>query len=509
MTEIKNNLPVIQVKGISKSFSGIYALKDIDIDIYAGKVNAIVGENGAGKSTLMKILSGVYHDYEGQIIYKGEEVKFSEPKEAQDRGISIIHQELNLIQQLSIAENIFLGREPQNKFGLVSYGEMNRIAKLQLDKLHLDVDPSTPVSQLRVGQQQLVEIARSLLLDCKVLIMDEPTSAISDKEVKLLFKIIKDLTSKGVAIIYISHKLNELFEIADCFVALRDGTVAGSKQMKDVSRDQIIQMMVGRKIKNNFQKEDVTGDNEVMKVENLTFSHPVRRGGFLLENISFNVKRGEVVGVFGLMGAGRSELLEAIFGLHPSLVSGEVWIEGKKVEIKTVKNAINAGIGLVPEDRKLQGLILNMNVASNTSLANVDKILTNGFLSKSKEAELSQIFIKKLKIKVSSKNQAVKNLSGGNQQKVVIAKWLATHPKVLLLDEPMRGVDIGAKDEIYNLIEELCRQGVCIIIVSSELTEILRISDKILVLCESRLTASMTRKEATEEKIMKAAIPAI
>jgi ribose transport system ATP-binding protein len=299
--------------------------------------------------------------------------------------------------------------------------------------------------------------------------------------------------------------LNELFQIADRFVALRDGIMVGTKNRKDTSHEQIIQMMVGRQI-NSFQKEQAIYYNEVLKVENLVFKHPLKKDEFLVEKISFNVKKGEVLGICGLMGAGRTELLEALFGLHPSLVSGEVWVDGEKVKIKSARDAINLGIGLVPEDRKLQGLVLNMNVGKNISLVNIDKISTNGFLSKSKEAELAHRFVEKLKIKVSSSQQPVQTLSGGNQQKVVIAKWLATHPKVLLLDEPTRGIDLDAKNEIYNLIGELCKRGIGIIMVSSELPEILRISDRIMVLCESRVTALMSRNEATEEKIMKAAI---
>ena len=506
--EKQNNIqtPVLEVRNVSKDFSGVYALQNVDLEIFPGEVTAVIGENGAGKSTLMKIVSGVYPDYEGDVLLNGQKVIFKNPKEAGEQGVVIIHQELNLIPHLSIAENLFLGNEKNNRLGLLDYPAMHHAAKELLHRLHLDVDPSTQISQLRVGQQQLVEIAKALLLDSKVLIMDEPTSAISDQEVELLFKIIHELREKGVAIVYISHKLNELFEIADRYSVLRDGRSMGSGMMKDTTHDQLISLMVGRELKDSFKKEHAIGDKEILRVENLMFRNPGNKNDYLVNDVSFSLHEGEVLGICGLMGAGRTEVLEAISGLHPQHVSGKIFVEGVRKNIRNVNDAIAAGIALVPEDRKLQGLILNMSVAQNTSLASLKKISVFSFINKKKESELSRQFQKKLNTKVSSPQMPVEQLSGGNQQKVVIAKWLATHPKVLLLDEPTRGIDVGAKREIYQLIGELAAQGMGILFVSSELPEILAISDHILVMSESRLTARLSRAEATEEIIMKASL---
>lgn len=498
--------PVLEVRNISKDFSGVYALQNVDLEIFPREVTAIIGENGAGKSTLMKIISGVYPEYEGDVLLNGEKVAFNNPKEAGEQGVVIIHQELNLVPHLSITENLFLGIEKTNRLGLLDYAAMNKQAKALLIRLHLDISPSTPVNQLRVGQQQLVEIAKALLLDSKVLIMDEPTSAISDQEVELLFKIIRELRSKGVAIVYISHKLNELFEIADRYSVLRDGRSMGSGQMKGVTHDQLIQLMVGRDLTNSFQKANTMSTTEVLRVENLTVQNPQNKNDLLVDDVSFTLHEGEILGICGLMGAGRTEVLETIFGLYPKHVSGKISTGGKELKIRRVNDAIAAGIALVPEDRKLQGLVLNMSVAKNTSMASLEQISSFSFIRKKKEEKLSELFIKKLSTKVASSNQTVGKLSGGNQQKVVIAKWLATNPRILLLDEPTRGIDVGAKSEIYRLINELAAQGMGIIMVSSELPEILALSDNILVLSESRLTATLSRTEATEEIIMKAAL---
>lgn len=498
--------PVLEVRNVSKDFSGIYALKNIDLQIFPGEVTAIIGENGAGKSTLMKIISGVYPEFEGDVFLNGEKVSFTNPKEASEKGVIIIHQELNLIPYLSITENLFLGNELITNFGLLDKAKMHKKAKELLSRLHLDVNPNTPLNQLRVGQQQLVEIAKALLLESKVLIMDEPTSAISDHEVELLFQIISDLKSKGVAVVYISHKLNELFEIADRFTVLRDGEKIGSGSMNAVSHDQLIQMMVGRNLADSFRKADNIREAEVLRVENLCLRNPENKSDFLVNNVSFSLHRGEVLGICGLMGAGRTEVLEAIFGLYPKSVSGKITVDGMEKRIRNVADAIAAGIALVPEDRKLQGLILNMDVTKNTTLASLEPISKFGFINKKKEEEISLNFIQKLNTQVSSPKMEVQKLSGGNQQKVVIAKWLATHPKILLLDEPTRGIDIGAKTEIYKLINELAEQGIGIVVVSSELPEILAVSDTILVMSESKQTAMMNRNEATEELIMKAAL---
>lgn len=499
-------IPILEAKKVSKHFSGVYVLKNISLKIYPGEVNAIIGENGAGKSTLMKIISGVYPDYEGTLELNGKEVRFGNPAEAEKQGISIIHQELNLVPHMSIAENLFLGKEPKTKAGLADFNTMNRVTKEITAKLHLDMPPAALISELRVGQMQLVEIAKALLNESKILIMDEPTSALSDHEVELLFRIIRELRSKGVAILYISHKLHELFEIADSFTVLRDGEFVGSGSMKEITHEKIIAMMVGRKINLSHSRKLFTKGKELLRVENLCLTNPEGGDKLLVDHVSFSLSKGEILGISGLMGAGRSEMLEALFGVFPKFTSGKIFIEGKEVKIRSVRQAIKAGIALVPEDRKLQGLILKMNIPENTSMANFSRVSNHGFISKRKEEALSRAFIEKLNISVPSRKIEVEKLSGGNQQKVVIARWLATDPKILLLDEPTRGIDVGAKGEIYKLINELAAQGMGIVVVSSELPEILALSDKILVLSESRLTAVMNRNEASEEKIMRAAI---
>lgn len=498
--------PVLEIRNVSKEFSGVYALKNIDMKVYPGRITAVIGENGAGKSTLMKIISGVYRDFEGDILLNGEIVSFRNPKEAAERGVVIIHQELSLIPHMSITENLFLGDEIKNRFGLLDYPKMHKKAKELLAMLEFEVDPRTPINHLRVGQQQLVEIARALLFDSRVLIMDEPTSAISDSEVELLFRIIRDLAAKGVAVLYISHKLNELFEIADRYEVLRDGLKIGDGAMREINHDGLIKMMVGRDLSGMFRKTSAKTGEEILCVKNLSFQNPENRENYLVSKVSFTLHKGEVLGIAGLMGAGRTELLEAIFGLHPKYVSAEIYVGQEKVEIKCVNDAIAAGIGLVPEDRKLQGLILRMDVARNTSLANLSCVSDHGFIRKKKEQKLSLRFIEKLKTKVPTPKIEVQKLSGGNQQKVVIAKWLATNPKILLLDEPTRGIDIGAKVEIYKMINELASQGMGIIVVSSELPEILAVSDNILVFSESKLTGRFERSEANEEKLMQAAL---
>lgn len=483
-------------------------MNNVCMELYPGKVNAILGENGAGKSTLMKILSGVYADYEGKIIYKNKTVTFSSIREAQASGIAIIHQELNLIPYLSIRENIFLGRELVNKWGLLDKKAMRLRTLSLLEKLKLNVDPDTLIADLKVGQQQVVEIGKALLTDSDVIIMDEPTSAISDKEVEVLFTIIDNLRRENKTIVYISHKLDELFKIADRYIVLRDGCTIESGDMQGMDHDTLIQKMVGRQI-NVIRKpvEEQTANKELLRVENLTLKYPGKKAGSILRNISFDLKTGEILGIFGLMGAGRTELLETIFGMHSSRISGKLFVEGKPVTSKSPADSINAGLALVPEDRKKDGLVLGLDVRKNISLTTLRDIESGGLLSSRKESDLAVKYIDKLKIKTPSDKQLSKNLSGGNQQKIVLAKWLAKNPKVLMLDEPTRGIDINAKSEIYKLILQLAAEGLGIIIVSSELPEILAISDRILVLSEGNLTAEMPVSEATENILLKAAIP--
>ncbi len=507
MAQPKTDNIILQAKSISKRFGGIKALDSVSLDIYKSQVNAIVGENGAGKSTLMKVLTGIYHEYEGHIILDGLKVAFANPKEAQNNGIAIIHQELNLIPYLSIAENVFLGREFINRLGLIDYKRMYSETKKLLERLDLHINPRIQVSSLKIGQQQIIEIAHALSLDARIVIMDEPTSAISEHEIKVLFDLIRSLKAQGVAIVYITHKLDELFQIADSVTVLRDGKLIGSNSIEDVTHDDIVRMMVGREIKDFFVKTDVTKSREVLCVRDICLAHPRRQGDYVVDHVSFTVKAGEVLGLFGLMGAGRTELLEAIFGLHPKRSSGSIFLSGREIKVNSPSDAINFGIGFITEDRKLEGLVSQMTVAASISLASIEQTERFGILNTTLETQLAQEYVERLRIKTPSVQQVVENLSGGNQQKVIIAKWLATNPRILLLDEPTRGIDVNAKSEIYRLISELTQAGLAIVMVSSELPEIMAIADRIIVLSEGKQTAEFSHLQATEELIMKAAIP--
>jgi len=498
---------VLQARGISKTFGGVKALDGVSLDILAGKVNAIVGENGAGKSTLMKILSGVHQEYEGQIVLDGQPVSFANPRQAQDNGIAIIHQEFNLIPHLSVAENVFLGREFVDRIGLINYRAMHRETTKILKRLDLHINPRIAVSNLRVGQQQVVEIAHALSLHARIVIMDEPTSAISKHEIEVLFGLIRSLTAQGVAVVYITHKLDELFKIANTVTVLRDGKLVGSSPIEDVTHDDIVRMMVGRDMKDFFVKSNATKSHVVLGVRDLCLAQSRRRDRYVVDHVSFEVNAGEVLGLFGLMGAGRTELLETIFGLHPKRSSGSILFDGREVEVKSPTDAIDLGIGFVTEDRKLEGLILEMSIAASISLASLERTERFGLLSSAIENRLARDYVERLRIRTPSVKQIVENLSGGNQQKVVIAKWLATNPRILLLDEPTRGIDINAKNEIYKLISELAKAGLAILMVSSELPEIMAIADRIIVLSEGKQTAEFASSKATEELIMKAAIP--
>lgn len=491
-------------KNITKKFPGVIALENVNLNIDAGKVTAIIGENGAGKSTLMKILSGVYPDYEGELLFKNKLVRFSGTAAAQEAGIAIIHQELNLIPYLSITENIFLGRELLNAFDMLDKKSMYVKARTLLATLQLDVDPNTLVADLKVGQQQMVEIAKALLLDADLIIMDEPTSAITESEVDTLFTVIHQLRKENKAIVYISHKLNELFKIADHYIVLRDGKTIESGLMHNITHDELIKKMVGRAITPMQKEFSNTDATELFRVENicLTQKHKTVR----LHNISFTVNSGEIIGLFGLMGAGRTELLETIFGLHPHAATGNIVINNTKISIKKSADAIHAGIVLLPEDRKKDGLVMGMEVKQNISLPCLQEVETMGFLNGAKENALAKKYIQQLGIKTPSEKQLTKNLSGGNQQKIVLAKWLEGNPKILLLDEPTRGIDVNAKNEMYKLMQELAGKGMAIIMVSSELTEILAVSNRVLVMAEGRITKEIPVAAATEDNLLKAAI---
>lgn len=499
--------PLLEARGICKSFPGVRALHNARITVHAGRLNAVLGENGAGKSTLMNILSGVFPADEGELLLVGTPIAFRTPRDATDAGISIIHQELNLIPYLSVAENIFLGREPLTPLGFVDRKAMNCMASKLLARLELNVDPRALISSLRVGAQQVVEIAKALSTDARVIIMDEPTSAISEQEVAALFRIITELKRSGVGIIYITHKLDELPQIADDVTVLRDGEFVASVPFASVTHDEMVRLMVGRELADQFPKSTTTPGDEILRVTNLTVRDPLHHDRFLLQEISLHVRRGEVLGLFGLMGAGRTELLQAIFGLYPNSTTGVIAVGGQDVQINSPAAAIATGLALAPEDRKLEGLVLPLSVAANSSMASLEQTETYGFLSSAKEQRLAEKYSTRLRLKTPSLRQQVRNLSGGNQQKVVLSKWLATNPRVLLLDEPTRGIDINSKREIYALIDELAAEGLGVIVVSSELPEILAISDRIVVLSEGRKTAEFSRAEANEECILRAALP--
>lgn len=498
---------VLEARAISKSFPGVRALDDVSLTLRRGRLTALLGENGAGKSTLMNIIAGVFSQDSGEITLEGELINFSCPRAARDAGIAMIYQELNLVSNMTIAENIFLGREPLNALGLIDSAKMNRAAKKILQQLQLSVEPTTPLGQLRVGQQQLVEIAKAISCNARVLIMDEPTSAITAQEIEVLFNIIEQLKQQGVAIAYITHKFEELTRIGDDAIVMRDGKLIATTAINDLSRDEMVRLMVGRDIKTDTPRATTTSSPEVLRVENLCLMHPTRRQDFLLKEVSFNAHGGEALGIFGLMGAGRTELLETIFGLHPQTSSGSIVINDKAVNIKSPTDAITHGIALAPEDRKREGVIMGMTVEENVSLACLQKFERWGLIDKHAEQKMSEAAIARFNVKTPSRKHLIRNLSGGNQQKIILGKWLAINPSILLLDEPTRGIDIHAKTEIYTMIHELGASGICVIVVSSELPEILTLADRIIVLSEGQKTAEFSRSNATAESIITAALP--
>lgn len=490
--------PIVQMKGISKAFSGNRVLENVTFEIMKGEVHALMGENGAGKSTLMKILTGIYQRDLGSVYMKGEEVHFKNAKEAENAGIAVIHQELNIIPYLSVTDNMFLGKELKyGKLGIVKHKEMKQKTREYLNRLGIDIDPDTEAGDLSVGQQQMIEIARAVAANMEVLIMDEPTAALTDREIESLFKVISTLREQGVGIVYISHRMEEIFQICDRISVLRDGQFIGVKEIPKTDFDEIVKMMVGRQLGDRFPERKTVLGPERLKIENFTC-----KGKF--EDIRFSVKQGEILGVAGLMGAGRTEIMEAIFG-HRQKQSGTILIDGKGVTIKSPFDAIKNGIGFITEDRKSEGLVLDLSVRENFSLTNLGRISKKNVISSKQEESFVDDLIEKLHVKTASRELSVKSLSGGNQQKIVIGKWLGIEPKILILDEPTRGVDVGAKKEIYQLMNQLTEQGVAIIMVSSELPEILGMSDRILVIHEGKVSAVLSRAEADQEKIMQAA----
>jgi len=498
---------LLEAEGIEKSFPGVRALSGVALKVRAGRLVALLGENGAGKSTLMNILSGVFPPDAGTIRVDGQPVRFSRPLDAQAHGIGIVFQELSLIPHLSVAENVYLGREPRTASGLIDYRRLNADTAAVLARLDLKVEPTALIADLRVGQQQLVEIARAVSADAQVLILDEPTSSLSSHEVQVLFSVIADLKKRGVGLIYITHKFDELAHICDDVTIFRDGRVVGEALLADLTRESIVRMMAGRESKELFQKSPAQLGDEILKAEALSLPGEGVGRPFLVEKVSLSLRRGEVLGIFGLVGAGRTELLETLFGLHPRRATGTLSVEGRTVAFKSPADAIAAGLALAPEDRKRDGLVLPMSVAANASLASLERTLRGGFVSETRETAYVTPYIERFRVKTPSLDQLIVNLSGGNQQKVILAKWLATDPKILLLDEPTRGIDVNAKREIYAFIDELARLGLGLIVVSSELPEILALADRVLVMCEGRKTAELTRAEATPERVLHAALP--
>lgn len=489
---------LIEMTGITKAFGKVHVLKDVSFSLKKGEIHALMGENGAGKSTLMKILTGIYQKDAGTIRVRGQEMSIGSPKEAEQLGIAVIHQELNIIPQLSVMENMFLGRDLcYGRTGILRTNEMKKQTSIYLERLGVHLHPDMEAGRLSIGQQQMIEIARALSLNAEVLIMDEPTAALTEREIEALFKVMRELRAQGVGIVYVSHRMEEIFAICDRISVLRDGTFVGTETIKETDLETIVRMMVGRQLGDRFPERKVALGEERLRVENLS-------DGATISDISFSARRGEVLGIAGLMGAGRTEVARALFGVGGK-PEGKIFLDGEEIHIRKPDDAIAQGIAFVTEDRKGQGLVLGLSIRENIALTNLETLAKNGMISTSKEAQLVDDMMRRLNIKASGSEQMVKSLSGGNQQKVVFGKWLGIRPKVLILDEPTRGVDIGAKKEIYHIMNQLTAEGVTILMISSELPEILGMSDRILVMHEGKLAAVMDKTQATQEKIMHAA----
>lgn len=489
------NNKLLIMKSIEKSFPGVKALQNAYLELEKGEVNVILGENGAGKSTLMKILTGVYSKDSGEIFLNGEKIEVKTPKEAEKYGISIIYQEFNLLPHLRVSENIFITRLPKNSFGIVDEKKLFENTEKILKKLNLNINPNEIVANLSVAQQQMVEIAKALSVNCQILIMDEPTAALTESEINDLFKVIKDLKEKGVGIIYISHRMEELKHIANKVTIMRDGQYINTLNFKDTTLDEMISLMVGRSLENQFPKRKKNKGEVILEIKELS-----KRGKF--KDVSFQLKKGEILGFSGLMGAGRTEVARAIFGAD-LIDSGEIILEGKKLNIKTPRDAIKEGIAYLTEDRKKDGLLLNLSVEDNIMVSNPNSYSNNMKICNfNKSKELCEKFIKSMNIKTPNLKQEIKNLSGGNQQKAIIARWLCEEKKILMIDEPTRGIDVGAKREVYLLMNQLVEEGVSIIMISSELPEVLGMSDRVLIMREGRVTGILPVEELNQEKIM-------
>jgi ABC-type sugar transport system ATPase subunit len=497
--------PVISFRRVTKRFPGVVALRDVSLDVVAGELHAIVGENGAGKSTLMKCLSGLIADFEGKMLVRGRPVHFRGITDSQRAGISIIHQELNLVDELSAAANIFLGREKLGPFGLLDDRAMEGAAGELLRQLQCEVAPRTPVGRLRVGDQQLVEIAKALSLAADILIMDEPTSALSEAEAARLFRVIGRLRGQGVTILYISHKMDEVFRLADRITVLRDGQLVRTVARTDTTAREITHLMVGRQIEETDLGQPRTPGEAVLQVRGLSLPWPGHAARWRLRDINFTLRRGEILGVAGLMGAGRTELLECLFGSSPQSPQGEILLEGRPVAFRRPAQAMRAGVALVTEDRKRLGIFANLDVGRNISLCRLEEVTRFGWLNCRRERAMAGGAAEQLGVKTPDLATPITSLSGGNQQKAIVGRWLLTRPKVLLLDDPTRGVDVGAKADLYRIMDGLCRDGLGIVLTSSELPELLTLCDRIIVLCEGRMTGELHRGEATEQRIMELA----
>ncbi len=495
----------LEMRHITKSFGGVQALSDVSLAGHAAEVHALCGENGAGKSTLMKILAGAITEFEGEIVLNGRTVVFAGPRDAEDAGIRIIYQELNLVPELSVAANIFLGREKTRGVGWLDNRAMEAEARRLFDRLGTPINPRAQIGDLRIGDQQMVEIAKALTFDAAILIMDEPTSALSDAEVHRLFRVIADLRQAGTTILYISHKMNEVFTLADRVTVLRDGQFVATATRAETNAAQVVRWMVGREIAAMHYEPHPISGRAMLDVAGLSLPSPPLSGRPALANLTFQVHAGEVLGVAGLLGAGRTELLEALFGASPLPPTGTITLDGQPVRFRNPGEAIAAGVALVTEDRKALGLFSAMTVAENITIRRLGALTRGGLIDGRAEARAVAESIERLAIKTAGGGAAITSLSGGNQQKCIIARWLLIAPKLLLLDEPTRGIDVGAKAEIYNLIRRLVKDGMAIIMTSSELPELLTVADRIVVLCEGRKTAELPRAEASEEAIMHAA----
>jgi len=489
--------PILQAVNITKQFPGTLALDQAQLELLPGEIHAVMGENGAGKSTLMKILSGVHKADAGQLLMDGQPITPANPREALALGIAIVYQELSMVPTLTVAENIFPGHLPTNRFGMVNYRQLYQNAAQVLEKMQVHVNPRALVETLSIANQQLVEISKALSSNCKVLILDEPTSALTDTEADRLLKLLHRLALEGVSILYISHKLNEVFTLAHRITVLRDGRYIGTEKTADVTPDQIIRMMVGRELGAMYPSKTTQVGSPLLEVQDLTLPNSKARN-------SFKLNQGEILGFAGLIGSGRSELARSVFGAD-SKVAGQIFLNGSPVDFRSPEDAIKHGLGYLPEDRKAAGLFLEMSIRLNIEAAVISKVSTNGFLSPTKERTLAERYVQQLAISTPGIEQEVRRLSGGNQQKTLVAKWLAIKPNILIVDEPTRGIDVGAKKEIHFLLRQLAESGVGIIIISSELPEILGMSDRILVMHESAIVAEYTAVEATEEKIIRSA----